>query len=62
MKEHMQKQEIFSIFGTNEMFDAGKYDCPRDKYTISSTVLNEKLDVGETIFSKALPGISTVSC
>lgn len=72
MKDQMPRQEIFSIFGNNEMLDARKYDCPIETFVISSetrlttttkTVLNENnLDIGETVFSKALPGISTVRC
>jgi len=64
VKIQPQTQEVFSIFGGSEVFDVRKYDCPSERFTLSSTttILNEKLDVGETIFSKALPGISTVSC
>ncbi|KAG4075609.1 hypothetical protein HA402_003434 [Bradysia odoriphaga] len=62
---HTQNQEVFSIFGNNEMLEARMCEYPRERFMISSTIpttLNEKLDVGETIFSKALPEISTVSC
>lgn len=63
MKVHEQKQEIFSIFGNNEGLDVQRYDCRSEKFMISTktTIVNEKLNA-ETIFSKALPEISTVSC
>ncbi|KAJ6638874.1 putative oxidoreductase GLYR1 like, partial [Pseudolycoriella hygida] len=64
-KVNKQNQEVFSIFGKNELFDVQKYNYPIEKLMLSpptTEILNEKLGVGETIFSKALPGISTVSC